>query len=752
MLKMGCVASKLEEEEEVVAICRERKRQLKLAVEKRYALAEAHCKYFHSLNAVAAAIKLFVARHSSPSSPFLITFPPKGLDPSPSHSSTENVINNPMFLQQTPSETKHESVACDSCIGSTTSESSDEEGEREGEGCREVQNEQPSEYFYMHMPMNMPMHHMSMPPPSMPSPQRDFGWDFFYPFDSMRPEVMNGYHRNSDDDLRAVREEEGIPELEEEVERVELEHKVVVSVEEKNNKEGGGKVVSGVETAKAVDVANENVGGQKGLAVLDTPAEGRELLEALKDIEDHFIRAYESGKGVTKMLEANRIPLHSSLEEIKESSTKLINAITWKSMSSRQSSCKSLVVQNMKDSSSWVEYKNDLFDDYGGMDSGSHLLTLGRLYAWEKKLFEEVKAGDSTRKNYEKKCAQLRNKNVRGDDELSMDKTRADMKDLYAGILVAIRRAESISKRIQKMRDEELQPQIVELLKGLTQSWKIMLESHETQKMILSEVKYFTCPPYDKFCNQSRGLATLQLEAELHHWRACFREYTAAQKAYVEALHGWLSKFVVHEVEFYSRSKNVAMPMPFQVNGPPLLVICNDWLTSLRKLPDKTVTLTLKSVVKDVKALWIQQNKEQQQKRKVDNLTKDLDRRYDGSYKLKTKMLELQVTDHRSEEESVREEECLMDKSDYLETLRRKLEVEKEKHYSCMQETQRMTLNGLQFGFSQVLESLTEFSKASQKMYNDLVTFSENSEKAGNISYIEDDGCNVENCNSKNGQ
>jgi hypothetical protein len=60
----------------------------------------------------------------------------------------------------------------------------------------------------------------------------------------------------------------------------------------------------------------------------------------------------------------------------------------------------------------------------------------------------------------------LRNKNVRGDDELSMDKTRADMKDLYAGILVAIRRAESISKRIQKMRDEELQPQIVELLKG----------------------------------------------------------------------------------------------------------------------------------------------------------------------------------------------------------------------------------------------------------------------------------------------
>lgn len=76
-----------------------------------------------------------------------------------------------------------------------------------------------------------------------------------------------------------------------------------------------------------------------------------------------------------------------------ESSTKLIHAITWKSISSRQPSCKSLTVPNVKNSSTWVEYKNDLFDDYGGMDSGSHLLTLGRLYAWEKKLFEEVKVG-----------------------------------------------------------------------------------------------------------------------------------------------------------------------------------------------------------------------------------------------------------------------------------------------------------------------------------------------------------------------
>lgn len=76
-----------------------------------------------------------------------------------------------------------------------------------------------------------------------------------------------------------------------------------------------------------------------------------------------------------------------------ENSTKLIQAIAWhqSTSSSKLSSCKSLVSSSSKSSSTWTEFKNDLFDDYGGMDSGSHALTLGRLYAWEKKLYEEVK-------------------------------------------------------------------------------------------------------------------------------------------------------------------------------------------------------------------------------------------------------------------------------------------------------------------------------------------------------------------------
>ncbi|KAL5713958.1 hypothetical protein ACHQM5_015984 [Ranunculus cassubicifolius] len=712
---MGCVASKLEEEEEVVGLCRERKRLLKSAVDCRYTLADAHCKYIHSLFAVAAALDLFIARHSSPSSSFLITFPPP-CPPSPPFEE-KTISNNPLFLQQTPTKSTQEAVVCQDSDSTISSESS-ERGERHH---THRETEQVCGYFYS-----------AMPPP-MPSPQRDFGWDFFNPFDGVRPEVIGGFNRNSDEDLRVVREQEGIPELEDEEEK---ESKVMASTataaadDDDDSDDGNGDEVVKV-------VHGETDVCQGGLTVMETPEKGRELLEALKDLEDHFMKAYDSGKDVSKMLEVNRVHLQSGLDEIKENSTKLIQNITWHRSTSSQSSssCKSFLASSSKSSSTYTEFKNDLFDDYGGMDAGSHSSTLGRLYAWEKKLYEEVKAGDETRKIYERKCSKLKNHDVRGDDINSMDKTRSAVKDLYTRILVTIRTAESISNRIEKLRDEELQPQLAELLKGLMRNWKIMLESHETQNKIMFEVKSFTCPSYGKFSNDSHRLATLQLEAEIYNWRACFTGYVGAQRAYVEALDGWLSKFVAPEDDFCSKGRS-SIPA-YRINGPPLLVICHDWLASLEKLPDKSVSYSMKSFAKDVRALWTKQGEEQQQKRKVEGLAKELDRRVHSFQRTENKMLVSKLSQQDGQLDMQNHFEYITERKNLLDTLRTRLEREREKHHNYMQETQRITLNGFQTGLSSVFESVTEFSKASLKMYNELVQYSEKSRVGGKPTFIE---------------
>lgn len=55
---------------------------------------------------------------------------------------------------------------------------------------------------------------------------------------------------------------------------------------------------------------------------------------------------------------------------------------------------------------------------------------------------------------------------MKGDDPSSVDKTRATLRDLDTQIKVSIHSVEAISKRIETLRDEELEPQLQELVQG----------------------------------------------------------------------------------------------------------------------------------------------------------------------------------------------------------------------------------------------------------------------------------------------
>ncbi|XP_065854878.1 protein ALTERED PHOSPHATE STARVATION RESPONSE 1-like [Euphorbia lathyris] len=638
---MGCGLSKQEEEDDVLSLCRERKRFLKLGLERRYAFADAQFKYNQSLYALAMALRLFVVRHSSPSSPFLITYP-----------DSQN---------ETPKK----------CL--KLEDNVKEEEEKSGED----EDEEICDHFYDDDEV-------------ISSPNMGIGWDFFYPFDEIRV----------GDDLKAVREKEGIPELEENVD-----NKVV----EKNE-------------VKVIETETE------------TPAKGRELLEALKEIEEHFLRAYDSGLDISKMLEVNRVHLHSGLDEIKETSNKVIRSITWNRSASfrSSSSSRSLLSCSSTNSSKWNEFRADVFDEFG-MEAGSHSLTLGRLYAWEKKLYVEVKAGEETRKIYERKCSRLRK------SDTNRDRFSAEVKELHSRMLVAIRSVESISNRIEKLRDEELQPQFLELLHRLMTNWKIMLESHETQNRIMLEVKHFNSPSYGKFSNDSHRLATLELEAELDNWRTCFDAYVSTQKSYIEALCGWLSKFIPPEVEFYSGGKS--SPPPLRIRGPPLLATCQAWLAWLDKLPDSAVTYAMKSFGKDIRAMWSQQGKEQQQKRKVDGLARELEKRNLAFQRAERRVLESKISEHESQASIRNRVEYLTEGKRLLDVFKMRLDEEKEKHIFSMHKTQQITISGFQTGFSSVFESLAEFSESSVKMYADLVTYSSNATTADendtDLSYID---------------
>lgn len=77
-----------------------------------------------------------------------------------------------------------------------------------------------------------------------------------------------------------------------------------------------------------------------------------------------------------------------------------------------------------------------------------------------------LQSGEKVRIAYEKKLTHLRNQDVKGDDYSALEKTRAAIRDLHTQMKISIHSVEAISKRIETLRDEELQPQLSELVQG----------------------------------------------------------------------------------------------------------------------------------------------------------------------------------------------------------------------------------------------------------------------------------------------
>lgn len=96
--------------------------------------------------------------------------------------------------------------------------------------------------------------------------------------------------------------------------------------------------------------------------------------------------------------------------------------------------------------------------------------TEGRVYGYTDEFvnLSELffQASEMVRRDYDLKCKILRQLESQGESSQKVDKTRAVVKDLHSRIRVAIHRIDSISKRIEELRDRELQPQLEELIQG----------------------------------------------------------------------------------------------------------------------------------------------------------------------------------------------------------------------------------------------------------------------------------------------
>ncbi|KAK7369371.1 hypothetical protein VNO80_11408 [Phaseolus coccineus] len=643
---MGATNSRAEKNE-ALSLCRERKRFIKVAIDSRYALAAAHVSYIQSLRNVGIALRRYaeddVVVESSLSisdkTPSQTSYP----SPSPSHVAEVEVSESPLHNESPLSPpvattlsymrsggSAAVTVTVNACgnINYLDDESTvvpmppppppppesgaswdffdpgeDSESFRFAVHCsesRECRDEENGDQWL----------HIGSDGHGMMQPNLDEKFGKFSS-DAMGNEGGNSYAPYLDHSIVSRGVEGGKQMVDGEMEEMELpsvagEVSPVVA-----DKGAGGRSSS----KKEKNMAGKNVCTER-----EDPSEfithrAKDFLSSIKDIEHRFIRASESGREVLRLLEANKIKVGYSEAKVKSSTVAMLSAfqpvccggkaspvfqepaqkiISWKrTASSRSSSSRN----------AWATKSKEDIDDSGSdfveevcMIAGSHSSTLDRLYAWERKLYDEVKASESIMKEYDRKCHQLRHQFAKDQGSHVIDKTRSVVKDLHSRLRVAIYSVDSISKRIERMRDEELLPQLLELTEGLIRMWKAMLECHHAQYITIS-LAYHSRSSTGTLQGEVRREIMSRLLEEVELFGLSFANWINSLTSYVEALNAWLQNCILLPRE---RSKSRRPFSPRRLLAPPIFVLCRDWSAGIKALPSEELSEAIINFLSDL--------------------------------------------------------------------------------------------------------------------------------------------------------
>lgn len=591
------------EKTEALKLCKARKRFIKQAIESRYSFAASHVSYTQSLKNIGISLRKYAESESS-------------ADKTPSQSPSLSPSNTAPVSDSSPLPLESPlSGRCSYMQSNITSSVSVKISPFQSEYAENVE--------------------FTMPPPPPPLPEPGSNWDYFDPsedFEASKFDVPN-------DDLGVIRETD----LDDD--------KFVTPESSAKGYKGNNRLASngiseeadnGLNRALMVKSASEPSSSKRGKGVAEgemgdereDPSEfithrAKDFVSSIKDIEHRFFRASESGKEVARMLEANKIRVGYSQAKVGSSVSDLLAAlrfaccrtktslvsnepsegttkvIIWKRTSSRSSSSRNPLTSASKDEND--DSGSDFVEDIC-MISGSHSSTLERLYAWERKLYDEVKTSESIRREYDRKCDQLRHQFAKDQSSHVIDKTRAVVKDLHSRITVALHAVDAIAKRIEKMRDDELQPQLVELIQGLIRMWKSMLECHHAQYITIS-LAYHSKTPNTNTTQDTQKQIMSELEDEIECFGLSFANWINSHTTYVEALNGWLQNCIMLPPQ--ERSSRRRPFSPRRVLAPPIFVLFRDWTAGIKSLPSEELSNAIKGFLSDLRNSIKQQAEEQ---------------------------------------------------------------------------------------------------------------------------------------------
>ncbi|KAF4373834.1 hypothetical protein F8388_007740 [Cannabis sativa] len=431
----------------------------------------------------------------------------------------------------------------------------------------------------------------------------------------------------------------------------------------------------------------------------------KDLVEIIKELDEYLLKAAEAGSQLSALLE---VP-SSGFSTQSNNGGKVYN-YGW-SLSPSSWSWGS----NPKLYGGGVVQSNIFNHNIGNFNNnnninGSHCSTIERLYAWEKKLFEEVKGVETIKKEHEKKMSILKKLEMKRGDYMKTEKTKKEVEKLESEMMVSSQAIESTSTEIIKLRETELHPQLIDLVKGLMCMWRSMYECHQVQKHIVQQLKYLNAIPSTEPTSELHRQSTLELELQVQQWHMSFCNMVKAQQDYIQSLTGWL------RLSLFQFNKN---PLSRTGQESKIYSLCEEWHLAIDRIPDKVASEGIKSFLTVIHAIVVQQAEEHKQKKKSEAVFKELEKKVANLRSLESKYGPYSVPESSG---GVSRRNPVAEKRLKVEMMRAKAEEEKTKHEKAVSVTRAMTLNNLQMGLPHVFEGMVGFSSvcvhAFESVYN----------------------------------
>ncbi|KAK2971203.1 hypothetical protein RJ640_008627 [Escallonia rubra] len=714
---MGCTQSKIENEEAVTR-CKDRKLFMREAVSTRNAFAAAHSAYVMSLKNTGAALSDYaqgevqVASSSAdavgggdtilpapPQTPYVSLPPPP--PPLPTFNSQpiqraasmpEFQIHKPDMKQSDPiiEEVNEEEIENESVHGLRHRNSRSSGGGRSGTplSAKEVEDDG--------LPSPPPENRRAPPPPPPPD-MKDATWDFFVPFMENVPGPTL-----ADVDESAV---EG-----REMERKMYEERAKRSWKAEMAEERPPQPPVPPQAAAAVPKSAPKKVIYVGQVEKKRSGKGGpisvNLLKVFSELDDHFLKASECAHEVSKMLEANRLHYHSNFADNRghiDHSARVMRVITWNRS-----------FRGLPDA-------DDGKDEFDSEENETHATVLDKMLAWEKKLYDEVKAGEQMKVEYQRKVASLNKLKKRGAKMEALERTKAAVSHLHTRYIVDMQSMDSTVSEINRLRDEQLYPKLVELVGGMATMWETMRLHHDKQSKIVEALRYLDISQSPKETTTHHHERTVQLWAVVREWHSQFEKVISHQKDYIKALNSWLRLNLI-PIDNNLKEK---VSSPQRPQSSPIQPLLHAWHDFLEKLPDELARTAIYNFAGVMSTIVQYQVDEQKLRDKCEDARKELDRETQKFKDWHMKYMQRRTPPDDMDPDRAHDNDHVAERQLVVEILKKRLEEEEEAYQRQCIQVRDKSLTSLRTRLPELFRAMKDFSRACSEMYRNLKSISE---------------------------